>query len=115
MIVESQPITRAALSATFSAEGINVVANIAESQRALQVACILDPDLILYSLNTPNFDEMLRIMILRRELPHTRILVLVTGEFTGQESTARDYGAHQVLSKSTHRNELLDTVRALTH
>lgn len=115
MIVESQPITRAELSASFSAEGINVVANIAESPRALQVACALDPDLILYSVNTPDFDEMLRIMILRRELPNTRILVLVTGEIKGQESIALDYGAHQVLSKAVQRNELLDTVRALTH
>lgn len=114
VIVESHPITRAALSKAFSAEGIDVIANIADSQTALQVACALDPDFILYSVSFPEIDEMQRIMILRRELPNTRILALVTGEFSGQKNAALDHGAHRVLYKTAHRTEILSAVRAMT-
>ncbi len=113
VIVESHPITRATLSKAFSAEGIRVVANITQSQSALQVACTLDPDFILYSMNAPEIDELQRIMILRRELPNTLILVLVPGKIKGQERLVLDYGAHQVLSKDIHHNEIVDAVRAL--
>lgn len=115
IIVESQPITRSALSAAFSAEGINVLANLAESQRALQVASALDPDMILFSVNTPNPDDLKRITVLRTELPNTRILALVTGEFKGQENAALDHGAHRVLTKTAHRTEILNTIRAMAH
>lgn len=115
VIVERQSTTRAALSKAFSAEGIRVVANIAESQSTLQVACTLDPDLILYSVNSPEIDELQRIMILRRELPNTLILVLVPGELNGQEKIITDYGAHQVLSISIDYTEIVKAVRALAH
>ena len=115
VIVERNPTARAALSKAFSAEGIRVVSNIAESQSTLQVACTLDPDLILYSVNSPEIDELQRIMILRRELPNTLILVLVHGELNGQEKIITDYGAHQVLSNSIHPTELVKAVQALMH
>jgi len=115
IIVESQPITRAALGNVCSAEGINVLANLAESQRALQVASALDPDMILFSVNTPNLDDLKRITVLRTELPNTRILALVTGEFKGQENAALDHGAHRVLTKTAHRTEILNTIRAMAH
>lgn len=113
VIVESHPITRATLSKAFSAEGIDVVANITQSQSALQVACTLDPDFILYSVNALETDELQRIMILRRELPNTFILALVPSEIKGQEKLILDHGAHQVLSKTTHHSEIVDAVRAL--
>jgi DNA-binding NarL/FixJ family response regulator len=115
VIVESHPIARATLSKAFSAEGIDVVANITQSQSALQVACTLDPDFILYSVNSPEIDELHRIMILRRELPNTLILVLVPSEIKGQERLFLDHGAHQVLSKASHHNEIVEAVRALAH
>lgn len=104
VIVESHRITRATLSKAFSAEGIDVVANITQSQSALQVACTLDPDFILYSVNALETDELQCIMILRRELPNTFTLALVPSEIKGQEKLILDHGAHQVLSKTTHHS-----------
>ncbi|MEP7134165.1 MAG: response regulator [Chloroflexota bacterium] len=113
MIVESQPMMRTALSTALSAEGMTVLAEVADSQDALQVASRLTPDLILFSVKDPNFSDLGRISVLRQELPNTLIVALITGEFRGQFQSALDYGAHLVLTKSTPRYELLNAIQQM--
>jgi two-component system, NarL family, response regulator len=115
IVVESQPIMRTALSTALSAEGIKVLAEIADSRDVLQVASRLTPDLILFSVNVPSFADLNRISVLRQEIPTASIIALVTGEFRGQFQSALDYGAHLVLTKSASRSELLNALKRVSH
>ena len=114
VIVESQHLMRAALSTAISADGMKVLAEIADSRDVLQVASKLTPDLILFSVSHPSLKDLGRISVLRQELPDTWIVALITGEFRGQFQSALDYGAHLVLTKSAPRSEILDALKRLS-
>jgi len=114
LIVESQPMMRTALGMALSAEGMIVLAELADSRDALQIASNLTPDLILFSVNYPNLTDMDRISVLRQEIPESLIVALITGEFHGQYQAALDHGAHLVLTKSTPRAELLRALKEVS-
>ena len=105
---------RAALSTAISADGMKVLAEIADSRDTLQFASKLTPDLILFSIDIPSLADLNRITVLRQEIPAATIIALVTGEFRGQFQSALDYGAHMVLSKSTPRLELLSALKKVS-
>ena len=113
MIVEHQPMMLTALSTTLSSAGMTILDEVMDGKKALTLASKRTPSLILYSVRVPSLDDLEQIAALRREFPNTRILALVTGEFSGQVNTALDYGAHRVLTKTAHRLEILNTVRAM--
>lgn len=115
MIVEQQPMMRTALSTTISSAGMTVLEEVEDGKKALQLASKLIPNLILYSIKVPSLEDLQCIASLRKEIPNVRILALVTGEFSGQENAALDHGAHRVLTKTAHRIEILNTVKAMAH
>ena len=113
VIVESQPIMRTALSTALSADGMTVLAEVADSRDTLQVASTLTPDLILFSVNDIDLNDLGRVVLLRAEIPSARIVALITGEFRGQFQSALDHGAHLVLTKSTPRSDLLIALKGM--
>ncbi len=113
LIVESQPMMRSALSAAFTADGLRVVAELAEGREALLVAKTTLPDVVLFSINQPGLGELEQIAALHEGLPAANIVALVTGEFRGQEHAARDHGASLVMNKTAPRAELIRAVRTL--
>ena len=113
MIIESQSMMRTALSTALSADGMTVLAEIADSRDALQTASQLSPNLILFSIDDLDSKDMTRISALRRMLAQTTVVALITGEVSGQDQLALDYGAHLVLTKSTPRSELLNAIRSM--
>jgi len=115
MIIENQPMMRTALSTTLSSAGLTILKEAANGREALQFAAKQHPSLILYSIRVPSLEDLQCISTLRKEIPNVRILALVTGEFSGQENAALDHGAHRVLTKTAHRMEILNTVKAMTH
>jgi DNA-binding NarL/FixJ family response regulator len=104
---------RTALSTAISAEGMIVLAEVADSRDALQTASRLTPELILFSVSDLGLKDFERISALRQALPDTLIIALITGEFRGQFQMALDYGAHLVLTKYTPRSELLIAIKRL--
>lgn len=113
MIVEHQPMMLTALSTTLSSAGLTILEEVTDGKKALALASKRTPKLILYSVRVPSLEDLEQIAALRRELPGMRILALVTGEFSGQVNAALDHGAHRVLTKTAHRLEILNTVRAM--
>ncbi|HAV77010.1 MAG TPA: hypothetical protein DCX53_06615 [Anaerolineae bacterium] len=104
---------RTALSTTLSAEGMFVLAEIADNRDALRTASDLTPDLILFSVNDVGLNDFERISALRQSLPNALIIVLVTGEIRSHFQSALEYGAHLVLTKSTPRSELLNALKKM--
>lgn len=113
MIVEHQPMMLTALSTTLSSAGMTILDEVMDGKKALTLASKRTPNLILYSVRVPSLEDLEQIAALRSGFPNTRILALVTGEFSGQINAALDYGAHRVLTKTAHRIEILNTVRAM--
>ncbi len=114
VVIESQPMMRTALSTAISADGMTVLAEIADSRDALQTASSLAPNLILFSVNDPSLKDFERIFDLRQSLPNTLIVALITGEFTWHFQAAQNYGADLVLTKITPRSELLNAIKKLS-
>ena len=104
---------RTALSTALSSEGLDILAEVADSRDALQTASRLTPDLILFSVSNLGLKDFERISVLRKEIPDASIIALITGEFRGQFQSALDYGAHLVLTKSTPRSELLIAIKRM--
>ena len=113
MIVEQQPMMRTALSTTLTSAGMNVLEELRDGTQAVELALKLTPNLIVFSIRVPSLEDLQCISALRKQTPATRILALVTGEFSGQENAALDHGAHRVLTKTAHRTEILSTVLAM--
>ena len=113
VIVENQPLMLAALSTALSAEGMQVLAEVADSRMALQTVGAAHPRVILFSVGVPSLNDLQTISALRRDVPNVLILALVTGELPVQEQMALGYGAHNVLTKSAPRAELIAAVRKL--
>lgn len=113
MIIENHPLMRSALSTALAAEGMTVLAELTHSHELQSRLPVQSPDLILFSLNDVNHDELTMITTLRDTLPQTTIAALVTGEQIGQEQAALAHGAHLVLKKTLPRTNLLQALNEL--
>ena len=112
LIVESQPLMRAALTNTLSAEGFTVFESVWNSQ-TMRTASKLRPDLVMLSVGTSSWDDLKSISSLRERLPSALIVALITREFPGQEQEVLDQGAHLVVKKTVSRSTLLVTLDKL--
>lgn len=79
----------------------------------MRTASRLRPDLVLLSVGTSSWDDLVSISHLREKLPSTIILALITGEFPGQEQEALEQGANMVIQKTASRSTLLNTINML--
>jgi DNA-binding NarL/FixJ family response regulator len=114
LVIEPQPLMRAALCAILAAEtDLTVAAQTVSGAEALERVKILDPGLILLALGNPGLEDLQAIRALRQLLPGTSILALTSNEVTGQEQAALAAGAQTVLSKAAPRAELLRALRNL--
>ena len=114
LIIESQPLMRAALRTTFAAEGISVVGVLAGTMEALRTVSELNPKVVLVAIGTPGWAELEMIQPLRKLMPACAIVALVTGEIPGQEHTASSKGADLVLSKAAPWSDLLKAVKEIS-
>jgi DNA-binding NarL/FixJ family response regulator len=114
VIVESQPMMRNALSTALSADGMMVLAEFSGSMQALHSVPQLEPDVVLLAVGTPGWVDLEVIVALRKLMPASAIVALVTGEIPGQEQIALKQGAHLVLTKSIPRSELLNAIKRIS-
>ena len=115
IVVESQPLMRIALRTALSAEGMTIAAELSGSGQAVHTAKKMQPDLILLAVNNPDQDDLETITNLRKTLPTTSIVALITGELHGQGQAALKHGADLVMKKSAPRSELLSALYQLSN
>ena len=111
LVIEPQPLMRAALCASIAAEADLMVA--AQALNGLEQVKAMRPSLILLALGNPGLEDLQAIRALRQLLPGTSILALTSNEVAGQEQAALAAGAQTVLSKAAPRAELLHALRNL--
>ncbi|MGD0058862.1 MAG: response regulator transcription factor [Verrucomicrobiia bacterium] len=78
---------------------------------ALHMAELLGPDLVLMDLHMPVMDGLQATAILRRRLPHVRIILMTVEDSATAEAKAQAHGAHGFIWKLRIKDGLITEVR----
>jgi DNA-binding NarL/FixJ family response regulator len=114
VIAEDQAVVRRGAALLFSMEpDMEVVGQARNGAEAVELAQILQPDVILMDLHMPVKGGVAATREITRALPRTQILVLTTLDDDETVFEAVRAGAHAYLLKDADEEELLETVRAL--
>lgn len=111
LVIEGHPMMRAALCSAIADEPDLTIAGVtSDAMKVLNIAETLHPDLILFSVGNPGWQELFALTLLHDAHPTIPILALTTNEVQDQEQIALNYGAQVVLTKSASRAELLHSL-----
>jgi DNA-binding NarL/FixJ family response regulator len=123
LVIESHPIMREALRNAIAVEpGLILAEPVYDGTQTLWMAVAAQPDtillayrpdIILLALGNPGDNEIETLIILRKSLPDTPILALISGEVVGQGQAVLEAGAQTVLTKAAPRDELIEKLKAL--
>ena len=114
VIAEDQAHVRRGTAHLLSLEpDMDVVGQACNGAQAVQLALILQPDVILMDLHMPVKSGVAATREIVQALPSTQILVLTTLHDDDTVFEAVRAGAHAYLLKDVSDEELLETVRAL--
>lgn len=112
IIADDHPVVREGLRAVLDAEpGVEVVAEAANGQEALDFVASHQPDLVLMDLQMPVMDGVAAARRIRREHDHVKVLVLTTYDTDADIRRAVEAGATGYLLKDASREELMQAIR----
>jgi len=116
LIVDDSVVLLESLCAYLKTEPLIQVVGTAQSGAdALQMAELLEPDLVLMDLNMPAMDGLLTTAILRRRLPNTRIIIMTMEDSATTEAEARAHGAQGFIWKPGITDSLIPEVLQAWH
>jgi DNA-binding NarL/FixJ family response regulator len=114
VIAEDQALVRRGAAMLLSMEpDMEVVGQARNGVEAVELANLLQPDVILMDLHMPLKGGVAATREITRDLPTTQILVLTTLNDDETVFEAVRAGAHAYLLKDAAEDELLETIRAL--
>ncbi|MBV8084867.1 MAG: response regulator transcription factor [Chloroflexi bacterium] len=112
LLAEDQALVRGALKALLELEGdLEVVAEAADGQAAVQGAVECRPDVCVLDVEMPGVGGIEAAEDLRRQLPATKVLILTTFARPGYLTRALGAGARGYLLKTLPASELADAIR----
>ena len=112
LIADDHAVVREGLRAFLELqEGIEVVGEAADGREAIEVATLLDPDVIVLDLVMPRLDGLSAMRILRERVPAARVLVLTSFLDDDKLLPALRAGAAGYLLKNARPQELARAVR----
>jgi len=114
LTADDHPLIRDGLGAVLRAEsGLQVVAEAANGEEAIEAYARLHPDIVLMDLRMPVMDGLTATRAILAEDPDARIIVLTT--YDGDEDIHRALaaGARGYLLKDMMRTDLLGVIRAV--
>lgn len=115
MIVEDQPVVRAAIRRAITCPDIEIVGEAATGEDALPLALDTHPDLLLLDIALPGLDGLDIVRELAPRLPATRIVMLTASSSDRDLVTAFRLGASGYLTKDVTPEALLRAVRGAGH
>lgn len=114
LAVDDHPLLREGIAAVISGEeDIELVAEAANGQEAIELFRRHRPNVTLMDLQMPDMNGIDAIIAIRREFPNARFVVLTTYRGDVQVVRALKAGASGYLLKNMLRKDLLDTIRAV--
>ncbi|MBF6332014.1 response regulator [Nocardia transvalensis] len=113
LLADDHPVVRGGLAALLAAEpDLEVAGEAGDGERAVALALVLRPDVVLMDLRMPRLDGAAATARIVAWLPDTRVLVLTTYDTDTDIVRAVEAGATGYLLKDTPRGELAAAVRA---
>ena len=115
LAVDDHPLLREGIAAVLDGEeGIELVAQAASGQEAIEIFRAHRPDVTLMDLQMPGMNGIDAIVKIRAEFANARFIVLTTYQGDVQALRALKAGASGYLLKNMLRKRLLDTIRAVS-
>lgn len=113
LIADDHPIMRDGLRGSINLEpDMNVIAEAANGQEALEMYRECLPDIALLDLQMPTVDGLQAIQAIRNEFPTARIVVLTTYPGDARVRRALKSGALAYLLKTASRSDMIEAIRA---
>jgi DNA-binding NarL/FixJ family response regulator len=114
LVVDDQPLIRRGLAVMLGTESdIDVVAQAADGEEAIQAARRHHPDVVLMDLQMPRVGGVAATRTIVGELPGTQVVVLTTFDTDELVFDAIRAGAQAYLLKDAPEPEVLETIRAV--
>ena len=115
LIAYDHPVVREGLAAMIKRRtDMTVVAEANHGREAVALFHQHQPDVVLMDLRMPEMDGVEAILTIREQTPEARVIVLTTYDTDEDIYRALRAGAKAYLLKDTPREELLDTIRAVS-
>jgi DNA-binding NarL/FixJ family response regulator len=113
MLVEDHALVRAAVRHAITAPDVELVADVATAEEALELALQVRPDVLLVDIDLPGMDGVGLVRELAPRLPETRIVMLTASKADHHLVDAMRNGAHGYLTKDLAPEALLRAVRSV--
>ena len=113
MLVDDHALVRAAVRHAITAPDVELVAEAASAEDALQLAPKVRPDVLLVDIDLPGMDGVGLVRELAPRLPETRIVMLTVSSTDRHLLDAMRAGARGYLTKDVSPEALLRAVRSV--
>jgi NarL family two-component system response regulator LiaR len=110
LLVDDEPRLRAQLGAVLADYGVVIVGEAGTGQQGVELACRLQPDVVLMDLRMPELDGIAATRQLSELRPSTAVIMLSAYEDPALMSEAREAGAYAYLVKGCPVGELLEMI-----
>ncbi|MEV0275429.1 response regulator transcription factor [Streptomyces sp. NPDC050610] len=112
LLAEDQSMVREALAALLGLEGdIEVAVQVARGDEVVDAARAHRPDVALLDIEMPGMSGLDAALLLRRELPEVKVVILTTFGRPGYLRRAMESGAEAFLVKDAPAAQLADALR----
>jgi DNA-binding NarL/FixJ family response regulator len=110
LLVDDEPRLRGQLGAMLADYGVVVLGEAGSGREGVELACRLQPDVVLMDLRMPELDGIAATRELSEVLPSTPVIVLSAYEDPVLMREARQAGAAAYLVKGCRASELVDEI-----
>lgn len=112
LVVDDHPPMRVGLVALIKSQpGMDVVAEAADGEEAIEVYEDVQPDVVLMDLRMPGMGGVEAILALRKKFPDARVIVLSTYDLDEDIHRALQSGAKSYLLKDMPTEDIASTIR----
>lgn len=110
VLVDDEPRLRAQLAAVLADYGVVILGEAGTGREGVELACRLQPDVVLMDLRMPELDGIAATQRLSELLPSTQVIMLSAYEDPALMSEAREAGAYAYLIKGCSVGQLVEVI-----
>ncbi len=110
LLVDDEPRLRAQLGAVLADYGVVIVGEASTGREGVELACRLQPDVVLMDLRMPELDGIAATRQLSELLPSATVIMLSAYEDPALVSEAREAGAYAYLIKGCSVGQLVEVI-----
>jgi DNA-binding NarL/FixJ family response regulator len=110
LLVDDEPRLRSQLGAVLADYGVEVLGEAGTGREGVELACRLQPDVVLMDLRMPELDGIAATRQLSELLPATVVIMLSAYEDQALRSEAREAGARAYLVKGCPVGQLVEEI-----